>query len=108
MNEFDFEPFWQNINILRATAHLAVAEGHWEESFAAYEDLIETYSQKGYRWKQAHTLCDLGDAHVSRGEITDLDAARKLYNQALEIYDDLGAAWYREQVEQRLARLERK
>jgi hypothetical protein len=44
----------------------------------------------------------LGDAHVSRGEIADLEAARKLYNQASVIYDDLGAAWYREQVDKRL------
>jgi predicted ATPase/class 3 adenylate cyclase len=100
--EFDYSPFWQSINISRATAHLAGAEGRWEESFAAYEDLIETFSQKGYRWEHAHTLCDWGDVYVSRGEPTDLEAARKLYNQSMEIYDDVGAAWYKEQIEKRL------
>jgi tetratricopeptide (TPR) repeat protein len=103
--EFDFSPFRKNINISRATAHLAAAEDHWEKSFVAYEDLIDTYFQKGYRWKHAHTLCDWGDAHVSRGESLDLEAARKLYNQSIEIYEDLEASWYRKQVEKRLAQI---
>jgi hypothetical protein len=61
--------------------------------------MIETFSQKGYRWEHAHTLCDWGDALVSRGETADLEAARELYNQSIEIYNDLGAAWYKGQVE---------
>jgi tetratricopeptide (TPR) repeat protein len=103
--EFDYSPFWNNISISRATAYLAAAEGRWGESFAAYEDLVETFSQKGYRWKHAHTLCDWGDGLVSRGETADLEAARKLYNQSIEIYDDLEASWYRKQVEKRLAQI---
>ena len=73
--KFDEAPFRKNINISKATAYLAAAEGRWEESFVAFEDLIETFSQKGYRWKHAHTLCDWGDALVSRGESSDLEAA---------------------------------
>ena len=100
--EFDYLPFRNKINISRATAHLAVAEGRWEKASDIFEDLIETFSQKGYRWEHAHTLCDWGDALVSRGEPPDLEAARELYNQALELYDDLEASWYKEQVEKRL------
>ncbi len=94
--------FWNYLNITKATACLAASEGRWEESFDSYEDLVETYSQKGYRWEHAHTLCDWGDALVSRGETPNLEAAQELYNQALDIYDNLGAAWYRGQVEKRL------
>ena len=101
----DDSPFQKKINISKATAHLAVAESRWDDSFAAFEDLSKKFSQKGYRWELAHTLCDLGDAHVSRGEIADLEAARKLYNQAVEIYSDLEASWYKGQVEKRLERI---
>ena len=103
--DFEYSPFHRIIDISRATASLATAECRWEESFAAYEDLIETFSQKGFRWKHAHTLCDWGDALVSRGESDDFESARGLYNQALEIYKDLEARWYQEQVENRLERI---
>jgi hypothetical protein len=98
----DQSPFWNLTNISRAIAYLAASEGRWDQSFVAFENRIEALSQKGYRWDHAHTLCDWGDALVSRGESPDLEAARKLYNQALEIYDILGASWYRKQVEKRL------
>jgi tetratricopeptide (TPR) repeat protein len=100
--EDDNSPFWNYMNISRATAHLAASEHRWEESFDAYQDLIETFSQRGYRWDHAHTLSDLGDALISRGESNDIETARELYNQAIEIYTDLEASWYQEQVEKRL------
>ena len=98
----DQSPFWNLTNISRAIAYLAASEGRWDQSFDAFENRIEALSQKGYRWDHAHTLCDWGDALVLRGETPDLEAAQKLYNQALAIYDNLGAAWYGEQVEKRL------
>ncbi len=101
----DFTPFWSNINVLKATAYISAANGHWEESIGAYENLIAIFSQKGFRWKHAHTLSDWGDTLVSRGETADLEAAGKLYNQAIEIYDDLEAAWHKEQVERRLEKV---
>ena len=84
---------------------MANAEGHWEESFATFENLVEAFSQKGYRWEHAHTLCDWGDAHVLRGEPSDIEAARVLYKQAFDIYADLEATWYQEQVEKRLEKV---
>jgi len=98
----DFSTFWDYLDIAKATAFLAASEGRWAESFEVFRDLTETYAQKGYRWEHAHTLCDWGDALVSRGESPNLEAARKLYNQALEIYDDLKATWYRKQIEKRI------
>jgi predicted ATPase/class 3 adenylate cyclase len=98
-------PFGDYVLISRATAYLAASEDRWEEAFEVYEDLIENLSHKGFRWEHAHALCDWGDAHVSRGESADLEAARKLYDQSLEIYDDLEALWYRKQIEKRLAKI---
>ncbi len=100
--DFDYSPFRIILDILRATAILAAAECRWEELFAAYEDLVGTFSQKGFRWKHAHTLCDWGDVLASRGESSDFESAEVLYNQAKDIYKDLEATWYQEQVEKRL------
>ena len=97
-----FWKFWNCQTISKATAYLASSEGRWEESFNEFEYLTKTYSQKGHRWAHAHTLCDWGDAHVSHGEIADLEAARSFYTQTIEIYKDLEATWYQEQVEKRL------
>ena len=98
-------PFFDHINISWATAILAATEGRWQESVKAFKDLTDIFSLKGYRWEHAHTLCDWGDALVSRSEAKDFKAARDLYNQAIEIYNDLEATWYLEQVEKRLERI---
>jgi hypothetical protein len=103
--DIDSSPFYRIINISTATARLATAECRWEESFTAYTYLIEIFSQKGFRWKHAHTLCDLGDALVSRGEDIDIESAHDLYEKSIEIYKDLEATWYQEQVENRLSRI---
>jgi tetratricopeptide (TPR) repeat protein len=103
--EVHYPSFERIISISKATAHLAAAEDNWEKSFSTFEDLIETFSQKGYRWEHAHTLCDWGDALVSRGDFDDFESARELYNQSLELYKDLEATWYQEQVEKRLVRI---
>jgi serine phosphatase RsbU (regulator of sigma subunit)/class 3 adenylate cyclase len=93
---------WSDLAVLQASAHLAAAEGNWDQSFAAFEKVYDTYSQSNRRWSQARTLSDWGDALTYRGEPTDFVSARQLYNQSLVIYSDMGAAWYKEQVESRI------
>jgi serine phosphatase RsbU (regulator of sigma subunit)/class 3 adenylate cyclase len=101
----DQSPFWNFMNLSRAEGYLAAAEGRWEESLEAFEKITEKSSEKGHRWSNARHLCDWGDALVARGEPTDVESARQLYDQALAIYGDLGATWLAKQVEKRLHRV---
>ena len=93
---------WSDLAVLQASALLAAAEGHWDRSFAAFEKVYDIYSQSNLRWSQARTLSDWGDALNSRGEPTDFESARQSYNQSLAIYGEMGAAWYKKQVESRI------
>jgi serine phosphatase RsbU (regulator of sigma subunit)/class 3 adenylate cyclase len=93
---------WSDLAVLQASARLAAAEGHWEQSFTAYEKVYNICSQSNMRWFQARTLSDWADALTSRGEPTDFESARQLFNQSLVIYSEMGATWYKKQVESRI------
>jgi serine phosphatase RsbU (regulator of sigma subunit) len=88
-----------------ATARLATAEARWPEALAAYEAAARTYTRLGMRWWRARVLQEWAEAHWARGELTDLEQARTLLQQASSLFAELGVSAYVKSVEERLQAL---
>jgi hypothetical protein len=69
------------------------------------EKSIEIYQIRGYRWRWARKLIDLGDALVGRNEPGDLEKARETYQQSLDMFTEMGAPGYIKVLEERLGEL---
>jgi tetratricopeptide (TPR) repeat protein len=74
----------------RAGAHLARAEGRWEDCFSAFERLIQLNAEMGRRWHQAQNMRALAAALRRRGEAADLPRAVEMEVQAQRIFVDIG------------------
>jgi tetratricopeptide (TPR) repeat protein len=85
-----------------ARFELAQAEGRWQEAVAACEISIEIYQKCGYRWKWARNLIDLGNALIGRDEPGDLERAREIYQQSLDMFTEMGAPGYIKVLEESL------
>jgi predicted ATPase len=96
---------WPQFHIDIAGAALAAAEQHWDDAFRAFEQVVADLEGAGIRPYQALALRRWADAHLSRGEPGDVDRARELLEQALAIYQDMGAEGWVERVEARLGEL---
>ena len=95
-------PFMQ-IEAARAQAEVALAEGRYDDAIAALDQAAEIAGRREMRWRQGVLLRDLAAAHLSRGEAGDQERARTLLQEALELFETIGAAWYVEQVGDRLS-----
>ncbi|MFD0199152.1 MULTISPECIES: AfsR/SARP family transcriptional regulator [Saccharothrix] len=58
-----------------------------DEAVRCYREALPRYRESGDRWEEAATLQRLGDTHVLAG---DHDAAREVWQAALDILDELG------------------
>jgi tetratricopeptide (TPR) repeat protein len=85
-----------------AEMELAVVERRWEEAIQKSELLLEWYTRIGLRWDQAHTLIEMAEIHSLRGQPEDRERALDLYNQAREIFAEIGATGYVDIIEGRL------
>ena len=83
---------------------LASAEGRWPKAVVACEASIKIFQDSGHRWGYARRLIDLGDALVGRDEAGDLERARHAYQQALDLFTEMGAPGYVQVLEERLAK----
>jgi hypothetical protein len=72
----------------------------------ACEASIKIFQDSGHRWGYARRLIDLGDALVGRDEAGDLERARQVYQQSLDMFTDMGAPGYVQVLEERLGNLE--
>ena len=81
---------------------IAFAKERWTEAATACEKSIEIYQNRGYRWRWARKLIDLGDSLVGRNEPGDLDLARETYQQSLDMFTEMGAPGYIRVLEKRL------
>ena len=81
---------------------IAFAKENWTEALIACEKSLEIYQNRGYRWRWARKLIDLGDAHIGRNEPGDLDRARETYQQSLDMFTEMGAPGYIQVLEERL------
>jgi tetratricopeptide (TPR) repeat protein len=64
-----------------------LAEKNWEAALAAVQGTPKLFEQHGERLRQAQALSNLAAAHDGAGS---LDQAAALYEQAIDLYKDLG------------------
>jgi len=94
-----------------ARAMLLRAEKKWNESIALFEKSLQEYEALGARrWNVyrlvKYILYEYARAYLERDQPGDKEKADNLLNQALEIYQKLGAKKDIEKVEARIAFLE--
>jgi tetratricopeptide (TPR) repeat protein len=86
----------------RAKVELAVAKKDWRGALHWLEKLYDFASGCEYRWEMARTLLEWGDVYLSRGEVGDVEQARELYRQSLDIFTHMGADGYVRVVSERI------
>lgn len=70
-----------NVGVVR------LAEKDWEAALAAVQGTPELFAQQGLRLRQAQALSNLAAAHDGAGR---LDQAASYYEQAIDLYKELG------------------
>jgi tetratricopeptide (TPR) repeat protein len=88
-----------------AKFELAYAEGHWDDATEACNTSIEVYKNCGHRWRFARKLIDLGDVLAARDNPGNLDEAREIYQQSLDMFTEMGAPGYIKVLEERLGEM---
>ncbi|MBE0411635.1 MAG: hypothetical protein IBX69_18060 [Anaerolineales bacterium] len=91
----------------RAQIELAIAEKEWDAAVEGLERFIGYAEGNGMRWEHARLLLEWGDVCLAWGAAGDLDKARELYQQSLEMFTEMGARGYVRGVSKRLTRLDR-
>jgi tetratricopeptide (TPR) repeat protein len=81
---------------------LAYAEERWHEAVAVCESLVEICERSNHRWDWARRLIDLADAVTCRKEPGDIERAREIYQQSLDMFTEMGAPGYIKVLEERL------
>lgn len=84
---------------------LARAEGRWEEALVIARSLVDRFRDSGGRWFQARFRINLGDALRERDSPRDREQARQVYQQALDLFAQMGADGYVQVVQKRLETL---
>jgi glycosidase len=93
------KPFFGGQAYLKwAEVHLAVTEQNWTEAFAGYQALEEIAAKLGIPWYRARILAEWAEILISRGEAGDSMLAAKLYDQASQIFQQLGLPSYIDNV----------
>jgi tetratricopeptide (TPR) repeat protein len=98
--------YFERKDILQAEIELALVKRDWDsamELFAVYAALVENAEQ---RWEEARLYLNWGDAYASRRQGGDLDRAKQLYHQSLDLFTEMGADGYVKVLEDRLGKLE--
>jgi len=92
-------------SISYAEAHLAAAEGRWPEAHAAFEGAAAECRRLGMRWVTAVVLLEWAEALLARGEPGDREQVLSLLAQAAAEFDAIGAPYYAERANRRMADL---
>jgi tetratricopeptide (TPR) repeat protein len=88
--------------LLSAEAVLAAAEGDYAEAIMIFSRAIETFDQLGMRWDYARNLIDWAEAQLGRNEPGDLEEARRLLQESLTMFQEMGAPGYEAVVKEKL------
>lgn len=83
-------------------AILAASEGQWEKSFNEFETLVQKSKSQKMPWSQAYMLRIWAEFHLKRNQPGDLDRARTLLDQALNIYQKLDLLIYMNIVKEKI------
>jgi len=95
----------------RLKAKLLRAQGKWEESIECFERSLSDFEAvNAKRWNvydyAKHVLCEYAQVYLERNNEGDREKASKILNQALEMFQKMGAKKGIEKVEARLLYIE--
>jgi serine phosphatase RsbU (regulator of sigma subunit) len=85
--------------------HLAIAQDQWDEALDFFKTATKRMKDMGLRWNWARITRDWAEALITRRQPSDLEQARVLLTQCLEIFRQIGATHYAELVDERLSTL---
>jgi tetratricopeptide (TPR) repeat protein len=97
---------WHQFWVLLTKSQLLAANQRWDEAWVEYNQTLELPVLKEYPWFKADTLKKLAETHLARGEDEDIGRAIAQLGEALEIFEDIGAAGYVGQVKALLEELD--
>lgn len=92
-------------HLLLLEAQLASAEERWTEALSALEAAAGILDRFGVRWYWARWLLDWAEAHVARGQATDIERARDLLQDAQTAFEGMGIPRYAAVAQDRLQAL---
>jgi tetratricopeptide (TPR) repeat protein len=92
-------------HLLLLEAQLASAEERWAEALAAFEAAVGILDHFGVRWYRARWLLDWAEAHVARGQATDIEQACALLLDAQTAFEEMGIPRYVALAQNRLQAL---
>jgi tetratricopeptide (TPR) repeat protein len=91
--------------IKRAEIELAVAIKDWETAIYNLQGFIQFADAHTLVWEHARALLEWGDVCVARRAVGDLERAKSLYLQSLEMFAKIGADGYVKVLKKRLNEL---
>jgi tetratricopeptide (TPR) repeat protein len=97
---------WHQFWVFLTKSQLLAANQRWDEAWVEYNQTLELPVLKEYPWFKADTLKKLAETHLARGEDEDIGRAIAQLGEALEIFEDIGAAGYVGQVKALLEELD--
>jgi serine phosphatase RsbU (regulator of sigma subunit) len=92
---------WEEVWLSVTEARISAARERWSEALLAFEGAAGTCARLEMRWWWARMLLEWTEAHVARGQSTDLERARALLREAQTTFEQLGAPRYAALVESR-------
>jgi tetratricopeptide (TPR) repeat protein len=93
-------------NMLRwASAEVLAAEQNWDDSFVAFAEAVELYTNSEARFPSTEVLLSWAHAHLQRGESEDLDRVRELLQEAISEFEQMGSPGYAKRIQARLDEL---
>jgi DNA-binding CsgD family transcriptional regulator len=93
---------WVRANACRCRGLLAAAEGELEAAFASFEQALTEHERLSAPFERARTLLAVGSV---RRRARQKRAARETLEQALSLFEELGATLWAEQAREELARI---
>lgn len=103
----DYPPYIIRKNIGMAEVELAIAQRNWTKAMEGFANYVDLVKEAGQRWEIARAYLDWRDVCVARGEAGDLERAKELYHQSLEMFTQMGADGYVKVVHERIAALKK-
>jgi tetratricopeptide (TPR) repeat protein/predicted Ser/Thr protein kinase len=97
--------FYDQVFRLWAQAYLYVSEEKWEEAWGTYEKLVNLTGEKDFRWFSRRASTDWAEALLKRGEPEDVKCARKILQESLQDYQEMGAEGFVKFIEDKLSQM---
>jgi len=83
------------------SSRLAAAQGQWETALEGYQQAVHHMDKAGMNWYKARILMSWSEDLIRRGEPGDRERARGLLAEAAEIFEQIHAPVYAQQLREK-------